>query len=68
MTPGIAKQHTIGILRAHRGAAVAIKEGREAWRGDICCASRSVAATTAGTVQNCDDGCCTNERSRPAAK
>jgi divalent metal cation (Fe/Co/Zn/Cd) transporter len=44
-------------------AAVAVKEGREAWRGDICCAPIPNASTTsAGNVQGCDDGCCTGEK------
>jgi divalent metal cation (Fe/Co/Zn/Cd) transporter len=30
-------------------AAVAVKEGREAWRGDACCAP---------TTASCSDGCC----------
>lgn len=32
-------------------AAVAVKEGREAWRGEACC-------TPAGVHQRCQDGCC----------
>jgi hypothetical protein len=32
-------------------AAVAIKEGREAWRGDTCCTTTS--------TDTCTDGCCT---------
>ncbi|MFI2714261.1 cation transporter [Micromonospora sp. NPDC018662] len=38
-------------------AAVAVKEGRDAWRGDACCApttARSATPTTGG----CADGCC----------
>ncbi|MCY1142655.1 cation transporter [Actinoplanes sp. Pm04-4] len=35
-------------------AAVAVKEGREAWRGDTCCTPPLAAATTGG----CKDGCC----------
>ncbi|MGP3955234.1 cation transporter [Nonomuraea sp. 3N208] len=44
-------------------AAVAVKEGREAWRGDVCCA---VPADTVsgGTVSSgadgCADGCCSS--------
>ena len=34
-------------------AAVAVKEGRDAWRGDACCAP-SIADPAAG----CTDGCC----------
>ncbi|MEU8234552.1 cation transporter [Actinoplanes sp. NPDC048967] len=40
-------------------AAVAVKEGREAWRGDACCAPGPPAAT--GKDGDCDD-CCTDER------
>ncbi|MBT2232703.1 cation transporter [Nonomuraea sp. NEAU-A123] len=43
-------------------AAVAVKEGREAWRGDTCCASptRTAADTPArtGDTAACTDGCC----------
>jgi len=35
-------------------AAVAVKEGRAAWRGDACCASPPLAADAPA----CDDGCC----------
>lgn len=42
-------------------AAVAIKEGREAWRGDICCVPNPLADTTADVTPGCDD-CCTSER------
>lgn len=38
-------------------AAVAVKEGREAWRGDTCCAPPTVAdETDTGCSDNCD--CC----------
>jgi hypothetical protein len=30
-------------------AVLAVKEGRAAWRGDLCCAP---------TAKPCDDGCC----------
>ncbi|MFG1697149.1 cation transporter [Nonomuraea sp. NPDC049309] len=44
-------------------AAVAIKEGREAWRGDACCAPNPLAAANAGsTAQGCADGCCTTDQ------
>ncbi|MGW4945558.1 cation transporter [Actinoplanes sp. NPDC004185] len=43
-------------------AAVAVKEGREAWRGDACCASGPLPSTAAGKAGDCDDGCCTDER------
>jgi divalent metal cation (Fe/Co/Zn/Cd) transporter len=35
-------------------AAVALKEGRDAWRGEACC----TAAIAVGDVENCSDGCC----------
>lgn len=38
-------------------AAVAVKEGRDAWRGITCCPA---PITTGGdTSEDCDDGCCT---------
>lgn len=52
-------------------AAVAVKEGREAWRGEGCCApsnnranNQGDTATAAGcacseTATGCSDGCCT---------
>jgi divalent metal cation (Fe/Co/Zn/Cd) transporter len=36
-------------------AALAVKEGRAAWRGDLCCAPSSSARGTDGV---CADGCC----------
>jgi len=44
-------------------AAVAVREGREAWRGDNCCTPMA-AALTAGepTEGGCDDGCCGDAR------
>jgi divalent metal cation (Fe/Co/Zn/Cd) transporter len=46
-------------------AAVAVKEGREAWRGDACCAPGAAlvdnrADRTVG--HGCTDGCCTDGR------
>ncbi|GLY08676.1 cation transporter [Actinoplanes sp. NBRC 101535] len=41
-------------------AAVAIKEGREAWRGDACCAPGTLAA--ADPAQGCAGDCCAGER------
>lgn len=38
-------------------AAVAVKEGREAWRGDTCCAPTIVRGNT-GKPTACADGCC----------
>ncbi|MBO3736587.1 cation transporter [Actinoplanes flavus] len=44
-------------------AAVAVKEGREAWRGDACCAPNPLAAAQeAGADDGCADGCCADER------
>lgn len=37
-------------------AAVAVKEGREAWRGDACCAVPAAASPSA--PGECSDGCC----------
>ncbi|MFB4282225.1 cation transporter [Nonomuraea sp. MTCD27] len=42
-------------------AAVAVKEGREAWRGDACCATPALGSLTgAGTDDGCSDGCCSD--------
>ncbi|MEU1810759.1 cation transporter [Micromonospora sp. WMMD1076] len=38
-------------------AAVAVKEGRDAWRGDACCAPATTQTATP-TVDGCADGCC----------
>jgi divalent metal cation (Fe/Co/Zn/Cd) transporter len=40
-------------------AAVAVKEGREAWHGDVCCAplTTPLAAGPSGS-SGCSDGCC----------
>jgi divalent metal cation (Fe/Co/Zn/Cd) transporter len=40
-------------------AALAVKEGREAWRGEGCC----VAAPVPATAPACDDGCCPRQAS-----
>ncbi|MCB7135815.1 cation transporter [Cellulosimicrobium marinum] len=54
-------------------AALAVREGVEAWRGDACCAPASVlvahdAATRAPAPEDdaaaCADGCCTPSRAR----
>lgn len=37
-------------------AAVAVKEGREAWRGDTCCTTPSVIGNDEPSA--CSDGCC----------
>jgi divalent metal cation (Fe/Co/Zn/Cd) transporter len=39
--------------------AVAVREGRGAWRGDACCAPP--IATTEGDAGNCDADCCAEE-------
>jgi divalent metal cation (Fe/Co/Zn/Cd) transporter len=46
-------------------AVVAVKEGREAWRGDACCAPGAALATAQrapDAVGGCGDGCCTGVR------
>ncbi|MEU7897495.1 cation transporter [Nonomuraea sp. NPDC049152] len=54
-------------------AAVAVKEGHEAWQGDVCCATNPLAAgiptstPASGTASEsasagCADGCCSNDR------
>ncbi|GAA3235880.1 cation transporter [Nonomuraea helvata] len=45
-------------------AAVAVKEGREAWRGDACCAvpTASIPGTESG---GCADGCCSPAKEEP---
>ncbi|MFF2268126.1 cation diffusion facilitator family transporter [Cellulosimicrobium cellulans] len=47
-------------------AAVAVKEGVEAWRGDACCAPVS-ALVGAGEADTCADGCCAPRGDGPAA-
>jgi divalent metal cation (Fe/Co/Zn/Cd) transporter len=37
-------------------AAVAVKEGRDAWRGDACCPP--LASTVDPAAEGCEDGCC----------
>ncbi|MGN9841331.1 cation transporter [Nonomuraea sp. H19] len=47
-------------------AAVAVKEGREAWRGDACCPHPLAAGDAApATEGDCADGCCQTDA--PAA-
>jgi divalent metal cation (Fe/Co/Zn/Cd) transporter len=45
-------------------AAVAVKEGREAWRGDSCCPPLAGAAASGGSEcacgPHCTDACCTS--------
>lgn len=38
-------------------AALAVREGRNAWRGELCCA-RPGSEQAATTVDSCEDGCC----------
>jgi hypothetical protein len=40
-------------------AAVAVREGREAWRGDTCCRPATTPDAAAGTGDGCGDDCCT---------
>ncbi|MEV0202980.1 cation transporter [Nonomuraea sp. NPDC050691] len=48
-------------------AAVAVKEGREAWRGDACCAVPAApSAGTASEADGCADGCRSSGRQSPA--
>ncbi|GAA0237012.1 cation transporter [Cryptosporangium japonicum] len=43
-------------------AVVAVKEGRETWRGDACCAPTSaLASTPPSAAGSCSDGCCAGE-------
>ncbi|MFI9561451.1 cation transporter [Nonomuraea endophytica] len=47
-------------------AAVAVKEGRQAWRGDACCPVPGSAVTGAdqpAATARCADGCCAGEPS-----
>ncbi|MEV4020939.1 cation transporter [Nonomuraea angiospora] len=46
-------------------AAVAVKEGREAWRGDACCAVPMAAGAGEQTGGHCDDGCCSPTTIQP---
>jgi divalent metal cation (Fe/Co/Zn/Cd) transporter len=40
-------------------ATLAIKEGRNAWRGDLCCATPATSQPD-GTSPGCSDGCCSS--------
>lgn len=41
-------------------AALAVREGREAWKGDNCCAAVGLTLTKERSENDdCDDGCCT---------
>ncbi|WP_440087198.1 cation transporter [Streptosporangium sp. LJ11] len=53
-------------------AAVAVKEGRQAWRGDACCAVPSatlsggtVSGGTVSETDGCADGCCSSIQDTP---
>jgi divalent metal cation (Fe/Co/Zn/Cd) transporter len=47
-------------------AVLAIKEGREAWRGDSCCSSAAAINATRDSQPTCDDSCCqTGATTRP---
>ncbi|WP_219602140.1 cation transporter [Nonomuraea indica] len=51
-------------------AAVAVKEGREAWRGDACCAVPLSGGAGSGAVNEgdgCADGCCSAATATRAA-
>ncbi|MFJ3952418.1 cation transporter [Streptomyces sp. Je 1-4] len=39
-------------------AAVAVKEGRDAWRGDSCCTPMPSSTVTEMPAGGCGDGCC----------
>jgi Co/Zn/Cd efflux system component len=51
-------------------AAVAVKEGREAWKGDSCCAPNAALHTVsadaprsdAAPAGGCTDGCCSTAK------
>jgi len=42
-------------------AAVAVKEGREAWRGEGCCTPARLETTGQMETAPCPDGCCSHE-------
>ena len=45
---------TVGLLIA----ALALKEGREAWRGEGCCVSGALPGSPSATGDACQDDCC----------
>ncbi|WP_329430282.1 cation transporter [Streptosporangium sp. NBC_01495] len=51
-------------------AAVAVKEGREAWRGDACCAvpAAALSASTVSAAEGCANGCCSPVQDTPQDK
>jgi divalent metal cation (Fe/Co/Zn/Cd) transporter len=42
-------------------AVVAVREGREAWRGDACCAPAAALRPPAETGDGCGDACCAGQ-------
>jgi divalent metal cation (Fe/Co/Zn/Cd) transporter len=42
-------------------AGVAVKEGRESWRGESCCTTPVIPGAEAHKEDCCDDGCCEPE-------
>ncbi|MEV0236286.1 cation transporter [Nonomuraea sp. NPDC050786] len=46
-------------------AAVAVKEGREAWRGDACCAVPAAPVSASAERDGCADGCCSPGQDDP---
>jgi hypothetical protein len=56
-----AEHSTVGLVIA----AVAVKEGCEAWRGDTCCAPAAALRPASGDpTGGCTDDCCTPEQER----
>ncbi|MFD0904762.1 hypothetical protein [Actinomadura sediminis] len=56
-------------------AAVAVKEGREAWRGDACCsvpppAAMASSQLNASACRTCEPGCscCTTDLEAPTSR
>ncbi|MBI4943200.1 MAG: cation transporter [Actinobacteria bacterium] len=50
-------------------AALAVKEGREAWRGDACCAAPALSGASVGSAASaCTDGCCASKTAASANK
>lgn len=47
-------------------AAVALREGVEAWRGEGCCMDDPLAAVAGAEAACCDDGCCESRGGGPA--
>ncbi|MBE1489530.1 divalent metal cation (Fe/Co/Zn/Cd) transporter [Plantactinospora soyae] len=45
-------------------AAVAVKEGREAWRGDACCSPTAALRPASVGTAGCSDGCCSTGETR----